>query len=90
MNASDAQIDAAISKLQRIICGAENSNHASECAVIRAAAAHKLESALRLILPDLRHSISSGDGRFTPSQLEAIETALNEASGADQSVAVAA
>ena len=45
------------------------------------AAMRSLENALRLILPDLRHSISSGDGRFTPSQLEAIEAAIGESSG---------
>lgn len=42
------------------------------------AAMRRLESALRLILPDLRHSIQSGDGRFTLSQLEAVETAVDE------------
>lgn len=61
-----------------------------ECAVVRAAAAYSLESALRLILPDLRHSISSGDGRFTQSQLQAIEAALGEASGLQSALAVAA
>lgn len=78
---TDAQIDRACDRLERMIAGARNANHASEYAVIKAAAATSLESALRLILPDLKHSISSGDGRFTSSQLHAVEDALAEASG---------
>lgn len=42
------------------------------------AAMRRLEGALRLILPDLRHSIQSGDGRFTLSQLQAVESAVDE------------
>lgn len=79
---TDAQIDRACDKLERMIIGARNSNHASEYAVLRASAASSLESALRLILPDLKHSISAGDGRFTRSQLHAVEDALAEATGA--------
>ncbi len=81
MGPSDYDVDRACDKLRHMIVGAENSNHASEHAVIRAAAAPSLEAALRLILPDLRYSISAGDGRFTRSQLHAIEDALAEANG---------
>lgn len=84
---SDAQIDRDCDKLERMVLGARNSNHASEYAVLRAAAAYSLENALRLILPDLRNSISSGDGRFTRSQLHAIEDAINEAAGAIEEIA---
>ena len=90
MGPSETQVDLAINKLTNMIIGAENSNHASECAVVRAAAAYSLESALRLILPDLRHSIASGDGRFTHSQLEAVEAALGEAMGTASAVKEAA
>lgn len=78
---TDGQIDRACDRLERMIIGARNANHASEFAVIKAAAASSLEAALRLILPDLRHSISAGDGRFTSSQLHAVEDALSEATG---------
>jgi len=90
MGPSDTQVELAISKLERMIVGAEHSNQASQCAVVRAAAAYSLESALRLILPDLRHSISSGDGRFTHYQLQAIEAALGEAGGSIPTISVAA
>lgn len=54
------------------------------------AAMRRLEDACRLILPDLRHSIQSGDGRFTPSQLEAVQLAVNEAAGLRRAERVAA
>ena len=38
--------------------------------------AAKLRAALWLILPDLRHSIKCGDGRFTSHQLASAEDAL--------------
>lgn len=39
---------------------------------------------------ELRHSISSGDGRFTHYQLQAIEAALGEAGGSIPTISVAA
>ena len=78
---SDYAVATAIRQLQRMIEAAENCNHAGEVAVVRAAAAGLLERALRLVLPEIRNSISAGDGRFTDEQVDAIEQALAQARG---------
>lgn len=78
---SDFAVSTAIRQLKGMIEAAENSNHAGEVATVRASAAWLLESALRLVLPEIRNSISAGDGRFTPEQIDAIEQALAQARG---------
>lgn len=35
-----------------------------------------LLSAVRLVLPEIRHSLACGDGRFTTEQVQALEGAL--------------
>lgn len=78
---SEAEVDRAIKKLKMIIEAAENSNHQGEVAVVRAANAFSLESALRLVAPEIKNSISCGDGRFTADQIDAIDQALFSAAG---------
>lgn len=78
---SDIEVDLAIKKLKMIIDAAENSNHQGEVAAVRAANAFALERALRLVAPEIKNSISCGDGRFTTDQIEAIDQALFNASG---------
>lgn len=78
---SDYAVSTAIRELQKMIEAAENSNHAGEIATVRAAAAGALERALRLVLPEIRNSISAGDGRFTDEQVATIEEALAHARG---------
>jgi hypothetical protein len=78
---SDVAVDLAISKLELDIVAAKNANHNGEVAVVRAASAYVLESALRLLLPEIKNSIASGDGRFTPEQISAAEDALRSARG---------
>ena len=77
----ETDVTLAISKLKMIVMAAENSNHNGEIAAIRASEAWALEKALRLVLPEIRNSFSSGDGRFTAEQLEAIDDALVLVSG---------
>lgn len=78
---SDYAVADAIRQLQKMITAAENCNHAGEVATVRAASAGLLERALRLVLPEIRNSISAGDGRFTTDQVDTIEQALAHARG---------
>ena len=78
---TDIAVNLAITKLKLILDAAENSNHAGEVAAVRAAEAWTLESAIRLVLPEIRNSLSCGDGRFTAEQIETIEDALSAARG---------
>ena len=41
----------------------------------------KLKMAVQLVLPEIRHSISCGDGRFTGDQVASLEAALASARG---------
>lgn len=77
-------IDAAIASLKTIISAAENRDPAAVAAVLAAAAANDLKGAVRLVLPEIRHSISAGDGRFTPDQVLHLERALETARGTAQ------
>lgn len=76
------QIDDAIAHLRAIIAAAENRNPSAAAAVVEAAAAGSLKRAVRLVLPEIRHSISAGDGRFTDNQVYMLESALAESRGA--------
>lgn len=78
---SDIAVDLAIRKLKLILEAAENSNHNGEVAIVRAMEAWTLESAIRLVLPEIRNSFASGDGRFTAEQISAIDDALAAARG---------
>lgn len=78
---SDSQVLDAIDGMKAIIEGAANSNHVAELALMKAANADRLYAALRLVRPEIVHSIASGDGRFTQSQVHAIDAALAAASG---------
>ena len=42
---------------------------------------HKLKMAVQLVLPEIRHSIKCGDGRFTGNQVASLEAALASARG---------
>lgn len=74
-------VDRAIAGLSQIIEGAANSNHNAKVAAVRAFSADRLYAALKLIRPEIVHSIAAGDGRFTLSQVDAIDAALAAASG---------
>ena len=78
---SEIQVELAISQLKSIIEAAENYRHTGAIAVLKAAAAGPLERVIRLILPEIRNSISCGDGRFTSHQVHEIEHALAIARG---------
>lgn len=78
---SDATVENAVNQFRKIIEAASNSNHAGEVAIVRAAAAPRLEEALRNVLPEIKNSVSCGDGRFTTSQILLIEAALAAARG---------
>lgn len=78
---TEISVDLAIKKIRLTLTAAENSNHAGEVAIVRASEAWALESAIRLVLPEIRNSYASGDGRFTAEQLDAIEDALAAARG---------
>lgn len=75
-------VDSAIASLKTIIRAAESRDPAAMAAVLTAAAANDLKGAVRLVLPEIRHSISAGDGRFTGDQVDALERALESARGA--------
>lgn len=75
-------VDSAIASLKDIIRAAESRDPAAIAAVLTAAAANDLKGAVRLVLPEIRHSIHAGDGRFTGDQVDALERALETARGA--------
>lgn len=77
-------IDSAIASLKTIISAAESRDPAAVAAVLAAAAANDLKGAVRLVLPEIRHSISAGDGRFTHDQVLHLERALETARGVAQ------
>ncbi len=74
-------IDTAIAHLRQVIAAAESRDPAAMAAVLEAAAAADLKAAVHIVLPEIRHSISAGDGRFTQSQVRALEGALSAARG---------
>lgn len=75
-------LDCAIASLKSMISAAESRDPAAVAGVLTAAAANDLRGAVRLVLPEIRHSISAGDGRFTHDQVGALERALENARGA--------
>lgn len=72
-------VDDAIASLRAVLDAAERRDPAAVNTVLKAAAANELHSAVRLVLPEIRHSIHAGDGRFTPSQVQHLESALQSA-----------
>ena len=87
---SETAVELAIKKCGLMIEAAGNSNHNGEVAIVRASAAWNLERALKLVLPEIKNSISCGDGRFTKDQVLEIEAALSLARGDDRVLAMAA
>ena len=78
---SEIAVDLAVRKAELMLDAAKNSNHNGEVAIVRAMEAWTLEAALRLVLPEIRNSYASGDGRFTAEQIDAIDDALAAARG---------
>lgn len=75
--------DIAIARLRTMVAAAESGDATAIKAVVTAAAATDLRDAVHMVLPEIRHSLSAGDGRFTTSQVEVLEDALSRARGKD-------
>lgn len=66
----------AIAQLRAMIAAAERGEPRAVAGVVAAATAPQLRNAVRLVLPEIRQSISAGDGRFTADQVAVLEAAL--------------
>lgn len=87
---AECEVDRAIAGLSLIVEGAANANHNAEIAAVRAFHADRLYAALKLIRPEMMHSVRCGDGRFTRDQCRAVDDAIAAASGVPQGLREAA
>lgn len=83
-------VDLAIQDFERAIEGANSGHPGCKTFLVRGACSFLLESALRLVLPEIRNSIACGDGRFTAEQVLEIECALAIARGEEFKIREAA
>lgn len=82
-------VNDAIRDMRNTLAGAERRDPEAVSALLKATAAIDLAAAVRLVLPEIRQSLSAGDGRFTMSQVESLEKALAFSRG-ERSLAAAA
>lgn len=82
-------VNDAIRDMRQTLAAAERRDPEAVSTILKASAAVDLAAAVRLVLPEIRQSLSAGDGRFTQSQVEALEHALACSRG-ERSLAAAA